>query len=155
MGFGIDQFISDITSSSAFGAVFSNPIFSALLIMVIILLIIYWVFSEPYNEAAEDLEDSPTFWRLMFRSGVYMMIAIFGIIFIHYKYLISEFENKHEEKLLKQTVQSTLHEGKVQGQGELILPRIDNISTVPQTSGAFDTKPSLITRDDVIIVKGT
>jgi len=159
MGFSIDQFISNITSSSAFSSVFNNPIFSALLIVVVILLIIYWVFSEPYNEAVEeaDLEDSPSFWRLMFRSGIYMIIFIFGVLFVHYKYLSNEFETKHEEKLLKQTVQSAV--STVQGQGEpvYIAPSDGSIATanvgIPTPvsapalevqSGVFDTKPTIV-----------
>jgi len=117
---------------------FNNPIYTSLLIVLVIMIVMYTVLSESYNEAIEEaeLDDSPSFWRLMFRSGIYLLVAVFAIVFLHYKYVLDEFDKKHEEKVLKQTVQSV----NVSGKGE------DSLE------GIFDDKPALMTSDNIVIV---
>jgi hypothetical protein len=164
MGFDINQFVSSILTSNLFHSVFNNPIWSAMLVVVIILLIIYWVFYDTFTEAVEeaDMEDDVSFWRLLFRSGIYSGIAVLGILFIHYKNITSEFDKKNEEKLLQQTVQSAVGTVKTLGAAETLpvtppqMPQIQPVATQNLISGAFaPSRPSLTTTDNMIFIKGS
>ena len=104
MGFEFGTFINSIITSS-YGEVFNNPIWSALTIVLIILIIIYFVFREHFC-ASED--DDVSFWRLLFRAGIYIAASTIVIFFIHYKNVSYDFEKKYEDKLLSQTVSTAI-----------------------------------------------
>jgi hypothetical protein len=54
-----------------------------------------------------DSEEN-SFWHLLFRSAVYMILPIFGILFLHYKNLERDFESKYSEKQTEDLVTRTL-----------------------------------------------
>jgi uncharacterized integral membrane protein len=105
MGFGIDTFINSIVSAPTVREIFSNPIWSALIIVSVILLIIFAVFRSTFDE------DNPydyTFWRLLLRAGIYISLTIFGFLFLHYKNVNAEFEVKQDINAQTRAVSATI-----------------------------------------------
>lgn len=154
MSFDLSQFITNISSSKTFNTLFAHPIWSALLILIIILLIMYCVMNESYSTAVEESGESenfPSFWRLLFRSGVYMSITLLGIIFLHYKIVLRDFEgrciNKQEEKIVESTVTAS-------GQGEPTISPTGPISTLVPISHT-PTNATLITTTKTPVFIGT
>jgi len=139
----------------------------------------YFVFQDAFDE---DSEEEYSFWRLLFRAGIYISIAVFGIIFIHYKNVSYDFEKSNEDKILSRTVQSTTGinitnpgapppivttPAMVAVQPTTYLQPGQQVVMQPGTpvvvgqgeprysvvSGMFENKPSLVTTKDVILVK--
>jgi hypothetical protein len=91
------------------------------------MIIIYWVFYEPLTDSIEEagLEDEYSFWKLWIRTGIYMLVAVMGLFFLHYKQLSYDFEKQGEEKFLSRTVESTLVTEPKLGMAEpIILPNV-------------------------------
>lgn len=143
MGFDLHEFISGASVSAT--SIINNPIWSALLIVVIILLIMYWVFYDAVNQEDEEREYDP-FWRLWVRAGVYTIIAVFGMTFLHYRSVSEEFERKSGNQQLSEIVD-------VAGMGEpLIGPAgaAEDADPLAADPIAFGTDPELLTADDII-----
>lgn len=104
MGFGLDSFIDKITNSDTVYALFNNPIWSAILIVSIILLTIYFIFRDTFDE---ENSEGYSFLRLLFRAGIYISIIVFATIALHYKTVSTAFEKKCTDKLLANAVSST------------------------------------------------
>lgn len=104
MGFGLDSFIDKITNSNTVYALFNNPIWSAILIVSIILLTIYFIFRDTFDE---ENSEGYSFVRLLFRAGIYISIIVFTTIALHYKTVSTAFEKKCTDKLLANAVSST------------------------------------------------
>jgi hypothetical protein len=108
MGFGIDSFVNDVLSSNLVKNIFGNPIWSSIIIVAVVLIIIYFVFAEPYNDMRDETDrddfDS-SFIRLLLRAGVYTTAFVLGLTFMHYQTVVREFERRGENKLLGETVQ--------------------------------------------------
>lgn len=140
MGFSLTSFANDIANSTSLASIFNNPIYTALIIVAIVLLIIFVMF----RGEVEDSEYS--FWTLLFRSGFYLILPIMGVVFIHYKNTEREFEQKYENKVLTKTVENAV-EKNVLGRGEEIDKEL--------ISGAFSNKPTMSSTepalDEVIV----
>ena len=95
-------------------------------------MIIYFVFYGSYDEASQ-MEDAnlPSFWRLWLRAGIYLMLFVFGVLFLHYKNLSHEFEIKLDDKKMVDVVENA------KLTDPLILPENSDIM------GAFENMPSL------------
>jgi hypothetical protein len=127
MGFGVEQFVTDITTSQPVRTLFGNPIWSALVVVLVLLLIVYWVFYPPFNEAVEEagLEEEISFWKLWIRMGVYMTAATMTMFFLHYRQTSYELESNIEDATLSQTVDKATNENSKVGRDEpMIQPEI-------------------------------
>jgi hypothetical protein len=156
MGFEFDTFLSDITSSKTVNTLFNNPIWSSLLIAIIILIIIYFIFQG-------TIDEEYSFWTLWFKAAIYITLTTFSVIFLHYKTVSHEFDRNNEDKLLANTVQSTTGANMTNPSSPpIVVPPAQSPSTVQiigqgekpvAISGIFESKPVLATTKDVIFVK--
>jgi hypothetical protein len=61
------------------------------------------MFSSEYDEDSEY-----SFWALLFRSGIYILLTTITVLFLHYKNLEREFEQKYDNKTLTKTIDATI-----------------------------------------------
>lgn len=134
MGLNIDSALHDIANSTALNSIFNNPIYTAIIIVLIMLLIIFIMFRSEFDENSDY-----SFWVLLFRSGIYLLLPIITIIFIHYKNIEREFEQKYDNKALSKTIDAA-----VVGEGENTLDVKKEM-----ISGAFKIKPTLTSTTDL------
>lgn len=100
MGFDLEEFAQGILGSATFQNIFSNPIWSAILIVVVILLIIILNFY--------DYED---FWHDFVSAGIYIIFGTFTLVFLHYKILRENLEKTHQDQLTTKIVDQTIDVG--------------------------------------------
>lgn len=100
MPISLETLWDDIVSNSAISSIANNPIWIALLITIIILLIMYTMF---VNEVDEDTP----FWTLLIRSGVYTMLSCLGLLFLHFKVMDHNYEQKYQSSSTTRLVQAT------------------------------------------------
>lgn len=105
MPFSLEKTVTDIINSDIVKTVFTHPIYTALVLVFIIMLTIYLVFQEEVDE----LEDNEfPFIGMLFRSGIYILLSTLGIIFIHNKSLQKEYEGAYENSVDRDTVNAGL-----------------------------------------------
>lgn len=138
MSFSFGKFFTDIADSTTYNSIINNPIYSAVVITLIIMIIIYFM----YRDAYEDDEDN-SFWTVFLRSGIYILLANLGIVYLHYNSLDREYEQKHSIKLMDKAVSGTTNNG-IAGAGEGIMdvdetPITANIRGQGEGGGASNT----------------
>jgi len=149
MPISLTNFVDDISRSTSLNGIFNNPIYTAILIVLVMMLIIYFMFRTEVDESDQS------FWNLLFRSGIYISLPVMGITFLHYKNLERDYESRITNKALNSAVESTLGQS-IQGYtiGSAEISSDSNISkggTInlkrPEeeeiTSGAFSNNPTL------------
>lgn len=123
MTFSLDKLWQDIANSTSLNSVFNNPIYTSFLIVFVVIFIIYIIFRTEINE------EEYSFWTLMFRSCVYLLLPVMTILFIHYKNIERDFDNRIEKKKLTEAVMGSLEK-----------------NDIKNVSGAFEVdKPTLST----------
>jgi uncharacterized membrane protein (UPF0182 family) len=103
----INDFADRLVSVPGIGRIVKNPIYTALLIVVVIMLITMYIFRN-----AET--DDPLF-TMVLRGGVYIFIFLTGVIFLHNHVLMSEFESVRgaNEGIFTETVIDPLENDRV------------------------------------------
>jgi hypothetical protein len=96
--------LNNILNSQTVNTVFTNPIYVALLIVFIIILIFYFIFR---NEVETVYEDT-SFIGLIFKAGLYTLLATTGLVFIHNKKIKGGYEKLYKNTTLSDTVDATL-----------------------------------------------
>lgn len=132
MPISLETLWDDIVSNSAISSIASNPIWIALLITIIILLIMYTMF---VNEVDEDTP----FWTLLIRSGVYTMLSCLGLLFLHFKVMDHNYEQKYQSSSTTRLVQATQTSIVPELIAENAAVAITKESTTPE--GAASTTP--------------
>ena len=118
MGFALDSFINDIANSTSLNSIFNNPIYTAILIVAIVLLIIFVMFRTEVDES------DYSFWTLLFRSGFYLILPIMMIVFVHYKNVERDYDSRYESKTLNDVVLAGMGKkdpNQVTGKGEVVV----------------------------------
>jgi hypothetical protein len=69
---------------------FTDPIKISIILAVIIILIIYFIFRDIVDE-------DESFFHIMFRAGLFTLIAVVSVVFIHNKNLESQYEDKYSD----------------------------------------------------------
>lgn len=95
MPFYLDKVAKDLTDSTYF----DNPITVSVYIVLILMIIIYFNFPKS--------ENNQNFGLTIFRTGIYSFFPTVLILFLHYKHLNDEFENKSESKITNNLVNYT------------------------------------------------
>lgn len=131
MGIHGETFLNDIANSTTFKDIFSNPIYTAIVITLIILLVIFIMFRTEFSD-----DSNYSFWTLLIRSGFYILLPVMTIVFMHYKNIEGDFERKYDNKTLTNTVG-----------GSIDLKGIKEIGLLDKEiiSGAFKNEPTLDT----------
>jgi hypothetical protein len=100
-----EKLISDIINSSTVQTIFGNPIYSAIIIVSMVLLIIYLT-TRHEIELVEDSEYS--MMGLMFTSGIYCIIAVLTLVYLQHRSISQEFERRYSQRSLNNVVSATL-----------------------------------------------
>lgn len=113
MGLSIDELLLSITESNVIKNFFNNPIYVALLITIIIMLVAYFAFK---NNVKVTKESSLSFICLILVVGVYSFIAITAVEFLHIKVLKKSIKGKYENTTLEDTIKEITKGGSVDNQ---------------------------------------
>lgn len=90
--FELGKFLSS-TAKGGNGKVrefFTDPIKVSFILATIIVLIIYFIFRDVVDE-------DESFFHIMFRAGLFILIAVVSVIFIHNKNIESDYESKYSD----------------------------------------------------------
>lgn len=127
MPFSLGTFFTDVANSTTFNSVVNNPIYSALIITLLILVIIYFM----YRDAYDDSEGS--FWTTFIRSGIYILLVNLAMVYLHYNNQEREYEKRSQERVVTQLVEGTT---KTTGAG---MPANETV-IMPRTVGRGETE---------------
>lgn len=142
MPFTLETFINDLLNSTGANSVFNNPIYTAVLVALVIMLIIYFMYRDMVDE------DEP-FWPVLIRSGIYIMLVTLGALFLHFKNLDHEYEQRYKNQALETVVKASqgmippVPEGVTTGVTEKPAAKVGQGE--PVVSGAFATTPTFPT----------
>tara|TARA_B110000014_G_scaffold112226_1_gene77013 strand:+ start:979 stop:1509 length:531 start_codon:yes stop_codon:yes gene_type:complete len=115
-----EKLISDIVNSTTVQTVFGNPIYSAIIIVSMVLLIIYLT-TRNEVEVVEDSEYS--MMGLIFTSGIYCIITVLTLVYLQHRSITKDFERRYSKRSLNDTVTATL--------GGTVAPPVDIYDPVP------------------------
>jgi hypothetical protein len=90
--FELGKFLSS-TAKGGNGKVrdfFTDPIKVSFVLAAIIVLIIYFIFRDIVDE-------DESFFHIMFRAGLFILIAVVSVVFIHNKNIETEYESKYSD----------------------------------------------------------
>lgn len=109
-------------------AIINNPIFIALLITGLALVIIYAVFRENLKGAG---------WRRGLKAGFWLTIGVSVLVFVHYYALERCLRNAHASQGIRSVVDSINYSASIGG-GHSVYPATDSGGLAPATGGDAD-----------------
>ncbi len=115
-----EKLISDIVNSKTTQTVFGNPIYSAIIIVSMVLLIIYFT---TRNEITLQDESEYSMAGLMFTTGIYCIITVLTLVYLQDKSIRSEYDRRYDQRALNNVVAGTL--------GGTVAPPVDIYNPVP------------------------
>lgn len=137
MSFDIDKFFRAIYDSTSVRGFFNNPIYVGIVIVLVMMVIVIFMF-------ADYREDNDDFWANLLRTGIYMLLPILALLFLHYKNTEREFEDKYTSKSEAAVVGAT-----TKGQGEMsITEELFGLDNVAQQSMELPSATKLIKIND-------
>jgi len=95
MAFELEKFLTDIANSKSLNSVFNNPIYTALIIVSMVLLIIYFTMK---NDVVIDEDSNTSMTTLMFTSGIYCILAVLGVVYLQHRSVTHDFETKYNHR---------------------------------------------------------
>lgn len=101
MAFSIGEFINSFTSSKNINKVLLSPIWMAVIIVGVMVIISYFIF--------RDYADGDI-WGLIIKQGLYGVLILFGVMFLHDKALKDCMEEKHKDRQQESIVSAALPE---------------------------------------------
>jgi len=101
-----------VCGSSAVFGVMRNPVFTALLITVIALVIIYAIYRQELQR---------TGWRRGFRAGFWLFLGVSALVFVHYYALEHHLQKSHASEGVRNVVAS-IHHSATTGGGYAVNP---------------------------------
>lgn len=147
--FCLGDFTSDLLAAESVKSVMNNPIYTAMLIVITMMVIFYFMFRS-------RIDDEP-FWPTFIRAGIYGLILVTAIIFLHYRVSELTRESSGEVRILDKVVQGAMEKNISGDENEILLHQLKLMTPdVPATkrditlagSSAFKTaaeKPALVT----------
>lgn len=111
MAFELEKFFTDLANSRSLHAVFNNPIYTAFIIVTMVLLIIYFTMK---NDVVLSGESDSSMFSLMFTSGIYCILAVLGIVYLQHRSVTADFEQKYNIRGRDEIVSAA-----IDGNGEL------------------------------------
>lgn len=115
-----EKLISDIVNSKTTQTVFGNPIYSAIIIVSMVLLIIYFT---TRNEVTLQEESEYSMAGLMFTTGIYCIITVLTLVYLQDKAIRSEYDRRYDQRALNNVVAGTL--------GGTVAPPVDIYNPTP------------------------
>lgn len=125
MGWGANDMFHKFTNSGAITNIFSSPLYTALLIVIVFLLIIFFVFRKDVKLKSDS---NLSFFIMMMTTAVYTLGSTMLVMYLHHNATKMEYEGKIRNKFESETVRATLNPLETQGAHEEL------------TSGAFNAK---------------
>jgi hypothetical protein len=108
MAFELEKFLTDTANSKSVNAVFNNPIYTALIIVSMVLLIIYFTMR---NDIVLDEDSDTTMTTLMFTSGIYCILAVLGVVYLQHRSITGDFELKYNVRARDDVVNAAIDGG--------------------------------------------
>lgn len=133
MAFEIKKIYDYVADSKKIEKIFLSPIFTSILITLVIMIIISLIFRN-------KLRKKKSFIALLFKSAIYILLATMGIIFLHNQTLTKDYEKSMHNEHMDQIVGSS---NSVKGANE----EIEN-NIVPINYGNHYNIQSPINNDD-------
>ena len=115
-----EKLISDIANSKTTQTVFGNPIYSAIIIVSMVLLIIYFT---ARNEITLQEDSEYSMAGLMFTTGIYCIITVLTLVYLQDKSIRNEYDRRYDQRTLNNVVSGTL--------GGTVAPPVDIYNPVP------------------------
>ena len=130
MAFEIEKLLNDIANSKSLNAVFNNPIYTAIIIVSMVLIIIYLCFR---NDVVIKDKSESSMITLMFTAGIYSILTVLGLVYLQHRSMVKDFEQKYAVRGLDEIVNVATDKS---GAAELA------------TLDVFNPKPTLTNDDD-------
>jgi len=111
MALELEKFLSDIANSKSLNAIFNNPIYTAFIIVTMVLVIIYVT---TRNDIVLDEDSETSMMTLMFTSGIYSILAVLGVVYLQHRSVTHDFELKYNVRARDEVISAA-----VDGQGEI------------------------------------
>ena len=105
VGETVDNFANDVLKAPMVRAIVKNPIYTALTIAFILILIVMFVF--------RDADTDESLLTMSLRTGFWAFLAMLGVLFLHNKVLINE-NNEEREKADYGGIFNTSYSGAVE-----------------------------------------
>lgn len=112
MGLSLDDIVLKITDANIVKSTFNNPIYMAIILVIIMMLIIYFGFR---NNVKMNKDSSLSYAALVIIMGIYGFIGFMAIEFIHIKVLKNSIKGKYENAILDETIQQVMDNQKTGG----------------------------------------
>jgi len=122
MAFELEKFFTDLANSKSLHAIFNNPIYTAFIIVAVVLLIIYFTMR---NDIVLSGESDSSMYTLMFTSGIYCILAVLGIVYLQHRSVTADFEQKYNIRGRDEIISAA-----IDGNGELATLDVFNPSPV-------------------------
>lgn len=108
MTWELEKFVTDIVNSKSVQTVFGHPIYSALIIVSMVLLIIYFTFR---HDVILDEDSNNSMIGLMFTAGIYSIITVLALVYLQHRSLSKDFERRYSKRAIDDTVSATIGRG--------------------------------------------
>jgi len=108
MAFELEKFLTDIANSKSLNSVFNNPIYTALIIVSMVLLIIYFTMK---NDVVIDEDSDASMTTLMFTSGIYCILAVLGVVYLQHRSVTHDFETKYNHRAGDEVINAAIDGG--------------------------------------------
>ncbi len=105
MAFEIEKLLMDIANSKSLNAIFNNPIYTAMIIVSVVLIIIYFCF---HNDVAINEDSDTSMMTLMFTSGIYCILAVLGVVYLQHRAMVKDFEQKYSSRANDEVVRAAI-----------------------------------------------
>lgn len=110
MAFELEKLLTDIVNNKSLQAIFNNPVYTALIIVSMVLCIIYITMRNDID-IIEDSDASMV--SLMFTSAIYSILAILGVMYLQHRSVTAYFEHKYNVRAQDEIVDVTTGQGEV------------------------------------------
>jgi hypothetical protein len=130
MAFEIEKLLNDIANSKSLNSIFNNPIYTAIIIVSMVLVIIYFTFR---NDVVIKDNSESSMITLMFTAGIYCILTVLGLVYLQHRSMVKDFEQKYAVRNLDEIVNVATDKS---GAAELA------------TLDVFNPKPALVEDDN-------
>jgi len=101
MAFEIEKLLNDIANSKSLNSIFNNPIYTAIIIVSMVLIIIYLCFR---NDVVIKDNSESSMISLMFTAGIYCILTVLGLVYLQHRSMVKDFEQKYAVRNLDEIV---------------------------------------------------
>lgn len=101
MAFELEKLLNDIANSKSLNAIFNNPIYTAIIIVSMVLIIIYFCFR---NDVVIKDNSESSMVTLMFTAGIYCILTVLGLVYLQHRSMVKDFEQKYAVRGLDEII---------------------------------------------------